>query len=128
MAGDDEHRGGGTLNAEISNAITRLLGEYTGRGPKNARTTVSGRLVVTLLEDTLTKGERSLVTRGHRDSVLRMRESFQQAMRDDAVSAIQELTGRAVVAFMSANHTDPDYAIECFVLDGDPLVTGAPRA
>ena len=36
-----------------------------------------------------------------------------------------ELTGRKVVAFMSANHIDPDLAAEIFVLDGPPELTHA---
>lgn len=38
-------------------------------------------------------------------------------MRHDLVAAVEELTGRTVVAFMSDNHVDPDMAAELFVLD-----------
>ena len=95
----------------------RLLRDYTGRGPMKARTTISGTLIVCLLEDTLTVGERTLVANGHRDAVLKMRASFQDAMSNEARAAIQRLTGRQVLAFMSTNHTDPDFAAEIFVLD-----------
>ena len=34
--------------------------------------------------------------------------------------AVAELTGRGVVAMMSANHLAPDLAAEIYVLDGPP--------
>jgi hypothetical protein len=41
-------------------------------------------------------------------------------MRDECTVALEELTGRRVLAFMSANHIDPDLGAEIFVLDGPP--------
>ncbi|MGA8217012.1 MAG: hypothetical protein WB771_00470 [Solirubrobacterales bacterium] len=35
------------------------------------------------------------------------------------VNKIEELTGRTVSAFMSANRQDPDFAVELFVLEGE---------
>jgi hypothetical protein len=75
--------------------------------------------VVVLLEDTLTKGERRLVAQGRDIRVLDYRAEFQAAMREDAIAKIEELTGRKVTAFMSANHIDPDLAAELFVLEPD---------
>jgi uncharacterized protein YbcI len=111
---------GGSKAAAISNAVVRLLSEYTGRGPTKARTHLTKDLVTVLLEQTLTKGERSLVGDGKTDLVLSMRFAFQQTMRDDLVTSVQEITGRQVAAFMSANHLDPDMAIESFVLVPQP--------
>jgi uncharacterized protein YbcI len=45
---------GGSLYAEISNVIVRLLREYTGRGPTKARTTIRDNVVLIMLEQTLT--------------------------------------------------------------------------
>jgi uncharacterized protein YbcI len=109
---------GGELNAAISNVIVALLSEYTGRGPTKAQTSIRNNLVVVLLSDTLTKGERALVGKGRSEKVLDLRSEFQGAMREDAMEAVAQLTGRSVVAFMSANHIDPDLAAEMFVLDG----------
>jgi hypothetical protein len=45
-------------------------------------------------------------------------------MREDFTAGIEEITGRVVIAFLSANHIDPDMAIESFMLapqnDGHP--------
>jgi uncharacterized protein YbcI len=110
----------GPMAAAISNVVVRLLSEYTGRGPTKARTVIRDNLVIVMLQDTLTKGERALVDTGHEDQVLGLRATFQKAMRGEAEAAIEKLTGRKVAAFMSANHVDPDLAAEIFVLEPGP--------
>jgi uncharacterized protein YbcI len=94
----------------------RLVGDYTGRGPVRARSYYDGDLVSVVLQDTLTRGERSLVVSGKGDLVLQTRRAFQSAMREEAIAGVEELTGRKVMAFMSDNHLDPDVADESFVL------------
>ena len=108
-----------SLSARISSTVVRLMSEYTGRGPTKARTTIDGDLIVVLLRDTLTKGERQLVGLGKLESVLQMRGAFQSAMRAEACAAVEELVGRKVIGFMSGNQADPDLAIEAFVLAPD---------
>jgi uncharacterized protein YbcI len=110
----------GPLSLAISNLIVGLLREYTGRGPTKARTTIRDNVVVVVLEQTLTKGEQSLVTKGREDKVLDIRHEFQNAMRDECSKKVAELTGRTVVAFLSANHIDPDIGVEIFMLDESP--------
>jgi uncharacterized protein YbcI len=109
-----------SLSAEISNAIVRRLREYTGRGPTKARTTIRDNVVVVLLEQTLSKGEQSLANNGRGAKVIEIRNEFQEAMREESSAKIAELTGRNVIAMMSANHIDPDLAAEIYVLDGPP--------
>ncbi len=116
---DGRLQDGGSLASAISNSVRQLVAEYTGRGPTRARTSIRDNLVVVLLEDTLTKGERRLVAKGRDIRVLDYRAEFQAAMREDAIASIEELTGRKVTAFMSANHIDPDLAAELFVLEPD---------
>jgi uncharacterized protein YbcI len=111
---------GNSLYAAISNAIVRLLREYTGRGPTKARTTIRDNVVLVLLEQTLTKGERVLVEKGRGENVLVLRHEYQEAMREESSEKIAELTGRRVIAMMSANHLGPDLAAEIYVLDGPP--------
>src|SRR6185503_14609514 len=57
----------GLLANSVSNAVVRLFAEYLGRGPTKARTVVSRDLISVVLEDTLTKAERSLIERGQQD-------------------------------------------------------------
>ena len=113
----DERPGRGSVSAGISNAIVRLMSEYTGRGPTKARTAINRDVVTVVLQNTLTKAERSLVAAGKADLVLNMRQEFQRTMREDMVGAVQMLTERTVIAFMSDNHIDPDMAVEVFVLE-----------
>jgi len=116
---DGDRPSGGTLKAQISNAVVAVTREFTGRGPTRARTTIRENLVVVLLEDTLTRGERVLVEKDRGERVLDFRREFQQAMREELSGHVERLTGRTVTAMMSANHLDPDLAVEIFVLDGD---------
>jgi uncharacterized protein YbcI len=132
MASPDGTLKGGALNAAISNAVVRLFREDVGKGPTKARTIHSGKLVVCVLEDTMTKAERSLATNGKVDHVLGIRRAFQELMEENLSAAVQTLTGRKVVAFMSANHVAPDLAAEVFVLDapvnGEVEVGGSTKA
>jgi uncharacterized protein YbcI len=109
--------GGGVTTAAISSAMVSLLHSYTGRGPTRARTTIDRDLIVCVMGAALTKGEQSLVRDGQHEVVLHGRRAFQKAMRSDAINAVQELSGRRVVAFMSNNHIDPDLAVEVFILE-----------
>jgi uncharacterized protein YbcI len=106
----------GAKTAAISNMVVRLTSQYTGRGPTKARTYINENLVTVVLQDTLTKGERTLVAHDHNELVLTTRRVFQDAMEADLVAGLQEILGREVVAFLSANHADPDYAVESFIL------------
>jgi uncharacterized protein YbcI len=107
----------GELSRDLSNAIVALMAEYTGRGATQSRTYVHENLVVCVLHDSLTKGERSLVNNGKKDSVLEMRRTYQETMRPELIAIVERLTGRKVAAFMSDNHVDPDIAVETFVLE-----------
>jgi uncharacterized protein YbcI len=111
---DDKRRSSPTL--EISNAAVQILRDYTGRGPTKARTYIHDDLVTIVLQDTLTRGERKLVDTGHWERVAELRQEFQTLMRSELIEAVQRHTGREVVAFMSANHEDPDLAVEILVL------------
>jgi uncharacterized protein YbcI len=106
----------GPAGLAIANHIVRLLREYTGRGPTKARTSFAPDLVTVVVEDVLSKGERSLVRDGKAELVLTTRRAYQQTMRGELTAGVEEVTGRTVIAFLSANHIDPDVAIESFVL------------
>jgi uncharacterized protein YbcI len=115
-----ERRPSSSLTSAISTAIVRLMREYTGRGPMRAHTTIRDNVVLVMLEQTLTKGEQVLAEKGRDEKVLMLRHEYQEAMREESSNKIAELTSRNVVAFMSANHLDPDLAAEIYVLDGPP--------
>jgi uncharacterized protein YbcI len=113
----DDGPGRGRLRADISRAVVHLFSEQTGRGPTKARTTIDADLIVVLLHESMTQAEKTLVQAGKHDEVLRIRRTFQETMQSSLVSAVEELTERTVVSFMSANAIDPDAAAEIFVMD-----------
>lgn len=113
-----EHSSRGEQAASISNLVVKLTSEYTGRGPTKARTHIEDDLVVVILRETLTKGERILVRDGKEDVVRSTRFAFQQTMKDELVAGVEQILGRTVLAFMSANHMEPDVAAEIFLLEG----------
>jgi hypothetical protein len=65
--------------------MVRLLSEYTGRGPTKTRTYINEDLVSIVLQDTLTKGEQSLVRGGNLELVLASRKAYQNTMQADLV-------------------------------------------
>jgi uncharacterized protein YbcI len=123
---EQERPSGSVLSSAISTMIVRLMREYTGRGPMKAHTTIRDDVVLVMLEQTLTKGEQVLVEKGRGENVLILRREYQNAIRDESSQKIAELTGRVVIAMMSANHLVPDLAAEIYVLDGPPVQRKGP--
>ena len=106
----------GAIASALANAVVQVTRDYTGRGPTKARASVHNDTVVVVMQDTLTKGERSLVESGKTSMVLDMRRCYQIVMKDDLIERVEELTGRNVVAFMGDNHIEPDMAVQVFIL------------
>ena len=108
---------GGELNAALTSALVGIQNEHLGRGPKTASTFHYGNVVVTIMHDVMTPAERTLARTGNGPAVTQMRHLLQETMQTDFKSAVERLTGRNVVAFISGNHVDPDMAAEIFVMD-----------
>ncbi|HXB16339.1 MAG TPA: Na-translocating system protein MpsC family protein [Solirubrobacteraceae bacterium] len=111
---------GGELNAAVTSALVGIHTQHLGRGPTTASTFHYRNVLVTLMHDVLTHAERALGRHDNVDSVNHVRHVFQRAMEPDFREAVERLTGRRVVAFISGNQIDPDIAAELFVLD-EPL-------
>jgi uncharacterized protein YbcI len=109
---------GGELNAALTGEVVRIHTANMGRGPKRSFSLHHGNVVVTVLQEAMTRAEQSLARNGNGDAVLSMRRLVQGAMGDELRVSVERLTGRRVVAFMSDNHLDPDMAVEVFILDG----------
>jgi uncharacterized protein YbcI len=73
-------------------------------------------MVVILLAEILLKAERNLMADGKHDQALDLRREFQDTMKESFVALVEDKTGRKVIAFMSANHLEPDVSAEIFVL------------
>ncbi len=109
---------GGRLLAEITNRIVALMREHYGRGPIKAKTYVLDNLIVCVLSNGFTAIERTMVEGGEPNRVLDMRRDFQRMMKHRYSGAIEQLTGRKVLAFLSQAHIEPDLTIEMFLMDG----------
>jgi len=115
MASEVSERG--RQAASISNAITRLHRDHYGRGATTTRTIIQRNYVVCFLEDIYTPVERTLIEAGRSETVRETRNIFQDAMGPKFREAVEEVTGRTVIGFMSQVHFDPDMAAEVFVLE-----------
>jgi uncharacterized protein YbcI len=104
------------LTHAISAAMVRLYGEVYGHDRTTANTYINDNVVVCILEDILSSSEQELVAAGARSEVIDGRVSFQADHEDDFSAAVERLTLRRVVAFMSANQTSPGIACEMFFL------------
>jgi uncharacterized protein YbcI len=104
--------------AGVTNGIVKLFREYYGRGPTKAKSYVlDDRILVCVLEATMTKVEQTLVENGHGDKVREVRLTFQEAMADEFKRVVTEHTGRQVLAYHSQLTLDPDIGFEFFVLE-----------
>jgi len=109
--------GSGSRALELSNAVARLHKQFVGRGPTNSRTTIDGDLVVVLLEGGYTRAEQTLSDNDMTDLVAASRLGLQDSMRQAMIAAVEEITGRRVRSFMSANDLEKNLQVEVFVLD-----------
>lgn len=117
---DTQQLRGGELNAAVTSALVGIHTQHLGRGPTTASTFHYRNVVVTLMHDVLTQAERALSRNDHAEAVQRIRHLFQRAMEPDFRDAVERLTGRRVIAFISGTQIEPDIAAELFVLD-EPL-------
>jgi hypothetical protein len=115
-AGPDELR----LTRAISAAMVELYAAFYAHDRTTATTYINGKVVVCVLEDILTTGEDAQVAAGVRGTVIDGRVAFQTATEDEFTAAVERLTERQVVAFLSANQTAPGLACELFFLDTAP--------
>lgn len=111
--------GQGTLRSDISNAIVGLYKEHFGRGPTHCRSYLEPNLVVVVLGEGYTPSEKTMFEAGKWHDVRHARQIWQDSMEELFVTKIEELTGRKVSAFLSANRQDPDFAVELFVLEAE---------
>ena len=118
---EDPRHGIGEAAAAVSNGIVRLFAEHYGRGPTRAKTYVlDDRFVITVIEDTLTTVEQTLVDSGREALVRDVRLTFQEAMADSFKAVVERELGREVVAYHSQIMFRPNIGFEVFVLGDGP--------
>jgi uncharacterized protein YbcI len=109
---------GGELLTAISNRIVGILREHYGRGPMKAKTYALDDIVVCVMRGSgFTAVEQTMMESGEPQSVVALREDFQRLMAQRYKQAIEDLTDRKVLAFLSQAHVEPDITIEIFFVD-----------
>jgi uncharacterized protein YbcI len=117
---------GGQLLAAISTRIVGMLRENYGRGPMKAKTYALDDIIVCVMRGSgFTALEQTIMDSGEPERVVSMRHDFQRVMGARYQDAIEELTERRVVAFLSQAHVDPDITMEIFFLDRPLDAAGA---
>ena len=107
----------GEMLGTISSGLVHLHVRFYGKGPTKAKTYMVDDTVMCMLEGGFTIVERTLIDDGKAGDVERIRRAFQQTMEAQFTGLVEAATGRAVVAYMSQVHSDPDLAVELFVLE-----------
>jgi uncharacterized protein YbcI len=103
---------------QVTRAMVAIYKDQFGRGPTHARSHYAGPdMIVCALEDTLTPIERTLAAIGEHQRLRDIRALFQHTAEDEFRSAVEDITGRKVVAFSSGFDTNADVATEVFLLE-----------
>jgi uncharacterized protein YbcI len=106
--------------AELSNAMVGIYKDLFGRGPTKCRTSYAGpNLIVSTLENTLTRPEQKMADAGDHKQLRDLRTYFQYQFEDEFVGAVERITGRTVRGFVSGIDTRQDIATEAFYLEPD---------
>jgi uncharacterized protein YbcI len=104
--------------AAVTNGIVQLFREYYGRGPTKAKSyLLDDRIVVCVLENTMTTVEQTLFQHDHGDMVRQVRLTFQGAMAAEFKSVVEGAMGHRVASYHSQLTMDPDMGFEFFVLE-----------
>jgi uncharacterized protein YbcI len=104
--------------AAISTSIVAILREHYGRGPMKAKTYALDDVIVVVMRGSgFTALEQTIMDSGDPDRVVAMRHDFQSMIASRYKDAIERLTGRNVLAFLSQAHVEPDITIEIFFID-----------
>ena len=110
LSGDD-------LCAAVTDAMVALHQRFHHREPVTAKTTLLGDdLLACVLGGVYTEVEKTLIELQESTIVQGTRSRFQEAMQHKFIDAVERLSGRHVLAFVSDSHVGPDLEIELFFL------------
>jgi uncharacterized protein YbcI len=108
---------GDELLLAVTDAMVALHQRYHHRAPVTAKTLMlGGDLLACVLGGVYTTVEQTMIELQHSTVVQETRSAFQDAMQHKFIAAIEELSGRDVLAFISNHHVGPDIEIELFML------------
>jgi uncharacterized protein YbcI len=108
---------GDELLAAVTKSMVAFHERYHHRKPVTAKTLLlGGELLACVLGGVYTDVEKTMIELQRAPIVHETRSAFQHAMEHRFVGAIERLSGRKVLTFMSDHHVGPDIEIELFML------------
>lgn len=114
----EDDRPGGEVLASISTQIVQLLRDAVGKGPTRCKTHWAGSdMLLVVLGGGYLTSEQTLYAAGRAADVRAGRQALQDVLEERMRAVVEQHVGRRVVAFMSAQHQDPDLQVEIFVLE-----------
>ena len=121
---------GDELLEAVTDAMVGLHLRYHGRVPATARSQLlGGELLACVLGGVYTDVEKTMIELERTRDVHATRKDFQAATQHKFIEAVERLSGRTVLAFISNYHVGPDLAVELFMLDsastGPALLAGS---
>jgi uncharacterized protein YbcI len=120
MPAPDAPLTGPELLGPVTEAMVGFHQRYYHRKPVTAKTLMLGDdLIACVLGGVYTDVEKTMIELQRSTIVQEIRNEFQNAMQDKFINAIEDLSGRKVLAFVSNHHVGPDIEIELFLLTPD---------
>ena len=117
MSATDAPLSGEPLLTAVTGAMVALHERYHHRKPGTAKTLLLGDdLLVSILGGVYTDVEKTMIELQRATVVQETRSAFQIAMQDKFINAVERLSGRRVLAFISNSHVGPDLEMEIFML------------
>jgi uncharacterized protein YbcI len=108
---------GDALLAAVTDEMVAFHERYHHRAPLSAKTLLLGDdLLACVLGGVYTDVEKTMIELQRAPIVQETRSAFQTAMQHRFIAAVERLSGRGVLAFISNHHVGPDMEIELFVL------------
>ena len=108
---------GEELLTAVTEEMVALHERYHHRVPASAKTQLlEGDLIAVVMGGVYTDVEKTMIELQRTTIVQEVRSAFQDAMQHKFVAAVERLSGREVIAFISNQHVGPDIEIELFVL------------
>ena len=108
---------GEALLTAVTDAMVEFHERYHHRKPATAKSQLLGDdLLVCILGGVYTDVEKTMIELQRSTVVQETRSAFQHAMQQKFIDAVERLSGRKVVAFISNSHVGPDIEMELFML------------
>lgn len=117
MPAPDAPLTGEALLEAVTDAMVAFHERYHHRAPVTAKTMLlGGDLLACVLGGVYTDVEKTMIELQQTTVVQETRSAFQTAMQHKFIAAVERLSGRDVLAFISNHHVGPDMEIELFML------------